>query len=222
MKIRDDLYCFDGTIRMPLGNFPVRSTFVRTSKGNVLISPTPDLEEHAALMTSLGGVQYLVAPSLIHHKYFADAVRLFPAAERWGVAGFETKRPDIQWQKFFDRDEWPLENELDAYVLDGVPDLNETVFIHAASQTLIATDLIFNVGKPGNLFAKLMLTMLGTYGRFAVSRYWKKQIKDPTAFGVSMALVMDAEFDRVIMAHGKILETGGKHQMREALSARGL
>ena len=41
-------------------------------------------------------------------------------------------------------------------------------------------------------------------------------IKDKSAFRASLARVMQWDFDRVVMSHGRVLETDGKAQMKKS------
>ena len=40
-------------------------------------------------------------------------------------------------------------NEIEQVLVGGMPKVNETVFLHRASDTLIIADLLFNLGSPG-------------------------------------------------------------------------
>lgn len=219
--IAQDLYTVEAEVKMPGTTLPARSVLVKTPKGNVLISPVPGLKSHLELIRELGGVQYLVAPNLFHHMNYPAAVEMFPDAERWCAPGLPKKRSDIPWQKVFGKDEWPLEEFLSAHLLDGCRAVNEVVFYHGTSQTLIVTDLCFNLENPKGWAAGIIYRLFGTYKRFACSRLFAKAITDKPAFAVSLTMLLEEDFTRIIMGHGTIVEKEAKQKLTKAFEERG-
>ncbi|MBV9127753.1 MAG: hypothetical protein JO117_06655, partial [Verrucomicrobia bacterium] len=56
-----------------------------------------------------------------------------------------------------------------------------------------------------------------------VSRIFRKlAIRDPAALRESLQKVCEWDFDRVIVAHGGVIETEGKHAWCSALTSAGL
>ncbi len=56
------------------------------------------------------------------------------------------------------------------------------------------------------------------YDRFGPSRIFTSfVVKDRDAFRASIGALLEHDFDRVIMSHGRVLDTGGKDAVREAL-----
>ena len=105
----------------------------------------------------------------------------------------------------------PWENELPKVMLRGMPKLNEFVFLHHASRTLIVTDLLYNFDIAKQSFlGKLFLKLNGIYGRPGCSRLFRRFIKNRAAFRQSISEIMMLDFDRVVLAHGSIIESGGK------------
>jgi hypothetical protein len=55
------------------------------------------------------------------------------------------------------------------------------------------------------------------YNRFGPSRIFTSfAVNDRDAFLASIDAVLEHDFDRVIMSHGRVLETGGKDALRAA------
>ena len=52
-------------------------------------------------------------------------------------------------------------------------------------------------------------------------RLFRAAIKDKTVFRESLARVMRWDFDRVVMSHGRVLETGGRERIRQAFEFLG-
>ncbi len=97
-----------------------------------------------------------------------------------------------------------------------MPGLDEHVFFHPASRTLVVTDLVFNVHAcPG--FMPLLLRLVGAWKRVAQSRVWRFATKDRAAAAASIAEVLAWDFDRLVMAHGEVIESGARAELGEAL-----
>jgi len=87
-----------------------------------------------------------------------------------------------------------------------MPKVQEWVFFHRASQTLIVTDLVFNLLETSGLLTPVFLTLFGTRGRFAQSRLFKGMIRDRAAYDASITKLLKWPVRRVLMAHGTVLE----------------
>jgi len=101
--------------------------------------------------------------------------------------------------------------DLDQTLVGGAPRLAEFVFFHRASRTLLTLDLCFNVTSSASLMTRLFMRVNGSYGRFGPSRIFRFAFaKDPRPLRASLDRVLAWDFDRVTVAHGEILETGGR------------
>ena len=95
--------------------------------------------------------------------------------------------------------------------------------LHRPSRTLIVADLIFNWMPTHSRWENFMRRRIMKLERFpGMSRLFRLCIKDREAFLDSMSILMSWDFDRVIVGHGEIIETGGKERLRAALDDAGL
>jgi len=92
--------------------------------------------------------------------------------------------------------------------------LNEWVFFHAASRTLILTDAAFHFDDSFPLVNQLAARVLGCYGQLSPSLFEKVALEDKAALKMSIEGVLEWNFERVIMAHGRVIEKGGKAMLR--------
>lgn len=223
MSNQDRVHYFESEMNMPgkMVVLPLRCTVVKTASGVVIISPVDFRPDEIHKIKLLGEVTEIVAPSLIHHLHVRKAAGNFPGAKVWGVPGAPEKLPEIKFAKIFTRDPWPHAPELEAEFVAGVPKLNEVLFFDRPSRTLIATDFVFNLTHPKGWASPIMLRLLGTYGKFAVSKLMNKFMEDLPAFNSSVKKVMNWDFDRIAMGHGDLVNTGGKARLQEALRHRG-
>src|SRR5262245_46907390 len=103
--------------------------------------------------------------------------------------GVKEEHPNLPFQRVLsgsERESW--EAELPKLLIGGMPKLNEFVFLHVASRTLIVADLLFNFDvNQQHLLGKLFLKLNGLYGRAGCSRIFRRFVKDRAAFRASIA-----------------------------------
>ena len=194
-----------------------RMTVIRLADGSLLLhSPVALDQELCAALDALGPVRFAVAPNRVHHLYAGEVVRAYPQARLWVGPGVEEKRPDLEIAGVLD-DEAPPEwrDQVDQTFFRGRPYENEVVFLHRASRTLILCDLAFHFGPQLPLTTRLVARVLGSYRRFGPSRFDPLLIRDRTAARSSLERILGWDFDRVILAHGDVVERGGRAALRE-------
>jgi hypothetical protein len=98
--------------------------------------------------------------------------------------------------------------------------LNEVVFFHRTSRTLLLTDLLFNVPSgAGSLISRLVLWLDGCNGRAAVPRTFRLLLKfRRSSVRGQMERILGWDFDRIVLAPGAVIETDGKGALERAWS----
>ena len=217
-RLDDDLWVVD----RPLGILGIqvgaRMTVIRHGNGDVLLhSPiAPDAELCEAL-AEVGPVRHLIAPNKLHHFYFAAAAAAFPEAIRWAAPGLAEKRRELTFdEELGDLPPAAWSDELDQIRLCGAPHIEEIVFLHRPSRTLIATDLAFNVRESHSLITRLFLRANGVLGKFGPTRMFRSFVRDRTAARESLDRILAWDFDRVVMSHGVVLQSRGRRVLRDA------
>jgi len=222
-RVGTDLWVVDDLLALPMGvRLPIRATIVRWAGAGLWVhSPTPLSPELAAAVDWLGPVTDIVAPSCLHHISIGAWGKQFPEARLWAAPGLPARRPDLTFSGVIDGPtDPPWASEIEPLALAGAPGLNEVVFFHAASRTLVCTDLLFNVRKPLTAMTSLVLSLAGTRGRFAMSRAWWRYARDRPALKASVEQMLEWDFARVIPAHGEVYESDGdtRAETRAALA----
>ncbi|MEM6730961.1 MAG: hypothetical protein AAF658_05365 [Myxococcota bacterium] len=216
--IGPDVYEVRGEHKMSAGwFFPLRTVIARTPTGGLWVHSPLRLEDSlAAEVDALGAVEFLIAPSNLHHLYMQPWKGRWPSAKMIGARGLRKKRPDLVFDATLD--EHPEMPGFETVFVDGAPTLGESVFFHVASKTLICTDLMFNLG-PANTRGFLtpwILRMANAYGRPAQSRLVRMATKDRERAGHSVRRILEWPFERIAMAHGDIVETDAKATLTTA------
>ena len=192
-----------------------RMTVIRLAGGRLLLhSPValdPGLRKE---LDALGRVLYAVAPNRVHHLYAGDVARAYPDARLWIGPGLERKRADLSYVALLG-DEAPEEwrDEVQQIFFRGRPFENEVVFFHRASRTLLLCDLAFNFGPSAPLGTRIWMSLIFSYGRFGPSKLDPLLIRNRAAARASLERILAWDFDRVIVAHGDVLETGGHAEL---------
>jgi hypothetical protein len=97
--------------------------------------------------------------------------------------------------------------------------MNETVLFDPRSRTLVLTDITFNLVTVEGWFARASLRMLDAYGTFGPSWLCRNvYIGEKSAMRRSIDHLLTWDFDRVVLAHGEIVETGGREGLRSAFA----
>ena len=212
------LWAAEDTLKLPGVRFPVRSPVVRLGDGGlVLFSPLPGVEQAADEIRALGEVRAIVAPNLMHHLGLAPAARLFPGARVYGPRGLEKKCPDVAITGTLDGAPDPLWSaEIDQVAVGGMPKLDEVAFFHRPSKTLFLWDLCFHITRSEHLPTRLFMRLNGAYGRFGPSRIARSMMRDRAAVGAAVKQMIAWGPERVVVAHGDVIERGGQAALQDA------
>ena len=194
-----------------------RMTVVRLPGNNLWLHSVVAIDDILAdEIQALGAVRHIVMPDLYHHVYVSDAIRRWPVARVYAPARMRRKRPELRIDS--DLSETPDQSwcgELVPVHIDGSM-LDETVFIHGPSRTLVCADLIENFDSSPHLATRLYLKAAGIQDRVAFSRFLRPVYRDRPAARRSLERLLRLDFDRVVLAHGRVLEHGGPSAVRDA------
>ena len=229
-QVDEDLWLVDGPIvRMafPGGHipFPTRMVVVRLVNGELFLwSPTELDDGLRAGIDALGTVGHLVSPNKIHYAHIAAWKRAYPEATAWASPGVKERATAQRIDVAFDAQLGDLPEEvwvkdLDQLIFRGGRFMEEVVFFHRKTRTLILADLIenFEAEKVGGLHGWLVrlagaadpdgkapidlrLTFLGR----------KKEARS------TFERMVAWKPERVIMAHGRPYEREGTAELRRA------
>jgi len=193
-----------------------RMTVMRLADGSLLLHSPVELDAPLRReLDAIGSVRYAVAPNRVHHLYAGDVATSYPEARLWIGPGLERKRPDLRYAAILG-DEAPAEwrDAVAQTFFRGRPYENEVVFFHRPSRTLIMCDLAFNFGPTAAAPTRLLMRLIRSYGRFGPSTLDPWLIRDRSAARASLERILAWDFDRVIVAHGDVLERGGHDGLR--------
>jgi hypothetical protein len=197
-------------------------TIIRLASGKVIVHSTaPFAAEDLGAIRTAGEIGWLIDVSNFHDSLAKQGRAALPDVPYLAPEGFP-KYSGVATDLLSPA---PAEWSTDVEVLElaGMPRVREHVMFHRPSGTLIVADLLFNFGRGGSLWTRLFARHVMRLKNFiGMSPFFRLMIRDRQAFCRSMATMMAWDFDRVIVAHGGIIERGGKARLREVLTAAGL
>jgi hypothetical protein len=161
----------------------------------------------------------VIAPNKAHHLFVAPCLAAYPFASLYAAPGLAEKRADLAITHVLadaPPGDWP--GVVDYHVVEGAPLLNEAAFLHRPSRTLILTDLAFNVRPGPTNRARVFHRIIGATGRFGPHRLIRLSMRDRAATRRSIERVLEWDFDRVIVSHGEVLESGGHAAVERAFA----
>ena len=210
-KIDEDLGVAEQPLRFGLLELGTRMTVIKLRDSSlVLHSPitlTPPLRSE---LDEIGPVRAVVAPNRMHHLFVSDYTAAYPDCRLYAAPGVREKRTDLTVHGVLPEDaptSWA--EQLECVFFGGIPLVNETVCLHKPSRTLLLCDLAFNVGPEAPWPTRAAFRLWGRYNSFGPTPLERLMLRDRKAARNSLEQILALDFDRVIVTHGEILETGG-------------
>jgi hypothetical protein len=218
--LSEDLFVLDVPFKVGAFSLGGRMTVIRLPDGGLwLHSPVKLDAETKSAVDALGPVRFLVAPNTMHHLSLGDWAAAYPTAKVLAPAGLRKKRPDlridVELSDVMDVGQSPT---LELLLAHGIPNLEEFVFFHRPSRTLLLTDLAFNIHETPSWLTRTYLKLSGVYGKLGATWFLKSMVKDKVALRAWKERVLGWDFERVVPCHGQVLEKGGREAMREAFA----
>lgn len=194
-----------------------RMTVIRLGDGGLFVhSPSPLTADLQAALAALGQVRAVVAPNRYHHLSIGSWREAFPDAYVAIAPGLPAKRKDLADLPLLSDDAPAIwSGDLDQHVVQGMPAFGEVVFHHRVSRTLIVTDMAFNIREEPNWFARTVWRLMNGYGKFGPTRLERWLTRDRAQLRQSLETILAWDFDRVVVGHGEVLDSGGKDALRE-------
>jgi hypothetical protein len=223
-QVADGLWIADGgNVNFYGLPYPTRSVIVRLSDGGLWVwSPiklTPELRRR---VDALGVVQHLVSPNKLHHLFLHDWKCAFSDALLWGPQSTVRKRRDLHFDGVLD-DKAPAAwgPDIDQAWFRGSFAMDEIVFCHLPTRTAIVADLIQTFSQSflrENWGIWRFLAPLDglTKSRACAPLEWRLSFLNREPARRARAKVLAWACQRVIVAHGEWVRTGGGAQLEKS------
>lgn len=143
-----DIWTVEGDpVRLLTIPFTTRMTIVRLPGGGLWMhSPVAPARARALAIGALGELRHVVAPNRFHNLFVGPWLEEHPDATSWAGPGLAERCPQLRVDHVL-TDEAPAawREVIDQVVFRGSRFIEEVMFVHRPSRTLIVTDLIQNL-----------------------------------------------------------------------------
>lgn len=194
-------------------DFSSRMAVIGLTDGRLLIHSPSEIDASLqAEIEAIGPVAFIVAPGTYHHLHVESCQRAFPDASTHICPGIEKKRPELAFDSVLGEAPDPRwAADLAQVPVLGGRFFQEVAFFHKLSRTLILVDLIENYGD-----ASAQVDWLLQFWWKLVFRMWNRPKpapeyqfgwKDKGAARKSLERILAWDFERIVIAHGDLIET---------------
>jgi len=177
-----------------------------------LHSPIGNPDTLATRLASLGEVSHLIAPNPLHNLGVVSFASAFPGASVLVCPGVEKRCPGLGPHGLLGKNaevEWA--DVLDQCLIGATGGFQEAVFLHRSSGTLLVTDFIEIIDEScAAAWGRALLPLFGQGSKPSASPEHRWLNDDADALEASIEKIRDWDFERVILAHGPLVEEGGK------------
>ncbi|MEM9696443.1 MAG: hypothetical protein AAGA56_28120, partial [Myxococcota bacterium] len=136
--------------------------------------------------------------------------------EAWAAPGLPEKRPDLAFTGILDGSSSDaFGSDIAVIPLTFFPTANEVVLLHRPSRTLVVTDLVFHFTERAPWSTRLAMRMLLGYPGCRMTLLERVGFRRSAA-RKEIAHLLALDFDRLIMAHGEVIETNGRDALYDA------
>jgi hypothetical protein len=174
--------------------------------------------EDVARIREFGEPAWLVDATRMHDTFARQARLALPTLPHLapgplkGISTMPLFPPPSDWK-----------GEIEVLRIEGLRKIDEHAFFHRASRTLVLADLLFHFSPETRGWPRFFIRHVMRLPRLmGISAFFRLMIRDKEAFGRSMTKVLGWDFERVIVAHREVIETGARRHLRDALSACGV
>ena len=208
--------------QMPLRTYGLeigtRMTVCVLSSGELWVhSPIKPDEELRQQLDSMGRIRFIIAPNRQHHFFIRDFSAAYPEALLFGSPDLPPKFPDLNFDGMLgERPEAGWSADLDQVPIRGNLFHDEVVFFHRSSRTLIVSDLCISGHPEQPFWTRLVLWLGGVYQKPGPLLDVKLAYVDKKAARSSLEKVMNWDFEKMIIAHGHLVNADAKQVFERA------
>lgn len=214
--VAGQIWCKEYPIHYAGCDFNARMSVVRVSDSELLLHSPCEIDGPTKeAISALGNVTCIVAPGSYHYFYVGSAQAAFPEADTYICPGIERKCPEINFDWFLaDRPPEVWVGTLDQVLVRGNKYIWEVAFFHKPSRTLLLVDLIENfTDQTPDVNWQLKLwwkTVFHMWNHPKPAPEYQLGWKNKTAARKSLQRILQWDFERIVIAHGDLIETDAK------------
>ena len=213
-----ELWSYEATYRLGALAIPHRVTIWRAPSGGLVVhAPCKPDEPARTLLADLGVVDSVVWPSWWHDLYLRAWAAAYPSAKLY--VSPRLRRAAIPAAILDEaRPPWP---DVDLLYVDKLPALlDEFVFLHRPSRTLVVADLVVNVRADLPRLTRAFFGLMGAYPGPRIPWFYATLTADKQHLRKTFQRMLAWDFDRLVVGHGDVVRTGAKSALERAVRER--
>ena len=185
-----------------------RTTVVRLEDGGLFVHSAPEpTPEWCAAVDALGDVRWLVVPNCFHHLGATASATRYPSATLVGPQSAMRRNGDLELKLDIDDDAFRSAlGELDVVPFRGCRFLDETVFFHRPTGTLVAADLMISATPRDHWTWRWAGRITGCYQRARVPPDVRKNTRPSDEVARSIERLASLPARRLLVAHTDPIE----------------
>ncbi|MDQ0333531.1 hypothetical protein QFZ88_005913 [Mesorhizobium sp. YL-MeA3-2017] len=223
-QVHDALWIAEGeNVSFYGAPYPTRSVIARLENGDLWVwSPVRLTVDLRADVDRLGPVRHLVSPNKLHHLYLKEWKAAYPEAALWGPQSTIKKRSDLSFREpLTDNPPHDWHPDIDQAWFRGSFAMDEVVFFHRPSGTAIVADLVQTFSdrflrKHWGWFRFLARLDGLTQDQACAPLEWRLSFINRAPARKARGKVFSWNCQRVIVAHGEWVRTGGHALLRKS------
>jgi Domain of unknown function (DUF4336) len=214
---------WDHEMPIRFGGIPLwhRMTVIRLTNGGLVVhSPTKLDFVSQEEFQRLGPIVAIIAPSWWHDLYLREYLSAYPEAGRYAAPTLVKWNRSLPFRELLDGLAPSLwTNEIDQVHVQGIGlILDEIVFYHRRSRSLIVADLLFNLSEKDAWITRTMgSAVIGPFPGCRFARLYRPAVTDRRRMRTTIERILAWDFDQIIVGHGAVVENNGKEVFRKAL-----
>lgn len=222
--VPERLWLTEYAVRFGGMDLHARMTLLRLHDGSLFVhSPCPMTPALRDRVDAHGRVAHVVAPGNYHTLHAASWQQAYPDSELWVCPGAERKFRDASRMHVLS-DDAPVawRAELDQVVVQGSRWMREVIFFDRRSRTLIVTDVIENYGDHSQHVPRQLRFwwwLFRMWNRPSPAPEYQVGWRDKAAARASLTRALAWDFERIVLAHGALIERDAHAQAELAWRA---
>lgn len=217
-RLGESIWAHEQFIRF--GGLPLRHrmSVIRLGRGDVVLhSPTRVDAELREEICRLGPVVAVIAPSWWHDLYLSETARAFPGITLYAAPTLVKWNRSLPFTDVLSDSPASLwADNLEQHHVEGIGlFLDEVVFYHRLSRSIIVADLLFNISQNDAWLTRALARLvIGPYPGCRFARLYRPFVLNRRRFRASIERILEWDFDQIIVGHGGVVQAGGKDVFR--------
>lgn len=222
VPIAEGLWTIDRRSRLLGLPVPGTCTVARIDSGDLVLIGAPfSFASCQGELRDLGRIVAVAAPNSFHHVYAKEVLAALGSPTFVVPPGLRERIPTLPpAMELLPGSVPPWSSGLEYVVFGPTRGVSEIIFFHAMSRTIIVTDLASNIIEVERPLDRCLTRSYGVRPEFGPSRNARVLLRsDRVGARRVLGRILEWPFERIIVAHGSLVDHDARARFRAAFSA---